>query len=157
MPLPLRTDITTTTTGHAEIHNQTNAEVNTLGRTTGWRNVSTGGSSLLVNGWTGTVHIRRDNNTIYCRIGSLSGTAATADKFMSMPAGFSPVGPSCAPTRAADDSTLWVRIVGGADAASGLHASRSKLMLAGVENVLVWYASPTSPFPAEANYPGVAS
>ena len=157
MPLPLPTTVTNTTTGHASLHNQVNTEVNLLGRTTGWRNVSTGGSSLLVNGWTGTVHIRRDNNTIYCRIGALSGTAATADKFMSMPAGFSPIGPSSAPTRASDDSTLWLRIVGGADAASGLHASRSKLMLAGVENVLSWYAAPTSPFPAEAAYPGIGA
>lgn len=157
MPLPLRTDFTQTSLEHVKSHNEVNSEVNILARSTFWRNISSGATSLLVNGWTGSVTIRRDNNLIYCRLGALNGSAATSDKFLSMPAGFSPVGPLTQPSRATDDSVLWVRIVGGTDAASGLHASRAKQMISGVETLLMWYASPTSPFPSSGSYPGISS
>lgn len=52
---------------------------------TGWRDVS----ASIVNSWTTTgLLLRRVGNTVYCAAGSISGTAATANKFLGLPAGF---------------------------------------------------------------------
>jgi hypothetical protein len=51
---------------------------------TGWRVLD------LLNGWTGTVHIRRFGISVKCRILNLDGNAATAQKAFDWPAGFAP-------------------------------------------------------------------
>lgn len=51
---------------------------------TGWRNVS----SLLVNGWTGTVRIRRVGDLVYLRVYALNGVNATSATFMNGITGF---------------------------------------------------------------------
>lgn len=87
MALPLPTNVTIETAGHADLHNDVNTEVNRLGQDTGRRNVT----SLLINGWTANaVEIQRKNERCYLRITGLNGSAATSSKFMDMPAGFQP-------------------------------------------------------------------
>lgn len=51
---------------------------------TGWRDIS----ALLVNGWTGTVRIRRTLYDVTLQIVTLSGAAATSGTFLTAPAGF---------------------------------------------------------------------
>jgi hypothetical protein len=52
---------------------------------TGWRDVS----ASLMNGWTGTsLWIRRIDYTVYIRAYSMIGTAATLNKFYTLPTGF---------------------------------------------------------------------
>jgi hypothetical protein len=51
---------------------------------TGWRNVST----LLTQGWTGTLYLRRVNKVIYLRHSSLNGTASTGTYLLSPITGF---------------------------------------------------------------------
>ena len=85
MALPLPTNVTVNTAGHAGLHNDTNTEVNRLGQDTGRRNVA----SLLINGWTASaVELQRQNERCYLRITGLNGSAATSSRFMDMPAGF---------------------------------------------------------------------
>ncbi|NQD42708.1 hypothetical protein [Glutamicibacter halophytocola] len=87
MALPLPTDVTIDTAGHADLHNDVNTEVNRLGQDTGRRDVK----SLLINGWTAaSVEIQRSNGRCYLRIGALNGSSATSSRFMDMPAGFQP-------------------------------------------------------------------
>ena len=52
---------------------------------TGWRNIS----STLVNGWTGTVLVRRVNRDVHWAFYGVNGTSATAQDFIPSPAGFS--------------------------------------------------------------------
>lgn len=51
---------------------------------TGWRDVS----ALLINGWTGSVHIRRCGLTIWLRVQNLSGAGASGSPFMAAITGF---------------------------------------------------------------------
>lgn len=51
---------------------------------TGWRDIS----ALLVNGWTGTIRIRRSGYDVKLQIVTLSAAAATSGTFLIAPAGF---------------------------------------------------------------------
>lgn len=85
--MALPTNVTTSTTGHADLHNNVNAEVNRLARDTGRRDVS----SLLINGWTASsVEIQRQDGRCYLRFAGLNGSSATSSRFMEVPAGFQP-------------------------------------------------------------------
>lgn len=53
---------------------------------TGWRDIS----SLLVNGWTGYVWLRRINNYGYFQFSALNPAAATATRCIDFPNGFGP-------------------------------------------------------------------
>lgn len=87
MALPLPTNVDVNTTGHAGLHNETNEEVNILGRDTGRRDMAT----LLINGWTAAnIEIQRQNGRCYLRFAGLDGSAATSSRFMEVPAGFQP-------------------------------------------------------------------
>lgn len=51
---------------------------------TGWRDIS----GLLLNGWTGTVFLRRLGHTVFLRHNALNRASATGANFMTVPAGF---------------------------------------------------------------------
>ncbi len=50
----------------------------------GWRDIS----SLLANGWTGQLFVRRTDNVVLLRSAGLSGAGATADTVATLPTGF---------------------------------------------------------------------
>src|SRR5574343_767248 len=50
----------------------------------GWRDIS----SLLLNGWTGSLFIRRADNMVMLRTSGLSGAGATSDTIATIPSGF---------------------------------------------------------------------
>lgn len=90
--MALPTNITTSTTGHAELHNQVNAAVNALeplGINSGWRDLS----PLLLNGWTaGTfIRARRYGGQVQVLVRGLNGANATSARIMNMPRGFEPI------------------------------------------------------------------
>lgn len=51
---------------------------------TGWRNVS----AALINGWTGTVYLRRITRTVFMQVEGLDGAAKTNNNFVDLPSGW---------------------------------------------------------------------
>ena len=68
----------------AYVWDQVNGRPQMVYYDSGWRDVS----SLLSNGWTGSAYLRRADNIVMLRFESLSGTAATGDTVLTVPAGF---------------------------------------------------------------------
>ena len=134
--MALPTNIAVDTTGHANIHNQTNEAVNELARDTGWRDIS----GLLINGWdAGTfIRIRRKDDRVQLLLRGVSGSSATSVKLMNMPAGFTaPTDLELAPYRCTDQSNTTLFI--GSTIEGGIRlGTTGKQLAATVAQIAEW-------------------